>query len=125
MTPTRRLAALAAALLLAGCAAQKHHDDGLQQVHEGKLAPGLQNLRKASELDPSNARYRIDYLTQRELATQAVLARADDARQAGRLDEAAQRYRDALQLDEGNERAQRGAALVAEQRRADGVITQA
>ncbi|WP_341888618.1 secretin N-terminal domain-containing protein [Variovorax sp. YR752] len=125
MISTLRLVALAAALLLAGCAAQKHHDDGLQQIHEGKLAPGLQSLRKASELDPSNARYRIDYLTQRELATQAILARADEARQAGRLDEAAQRYRDALQLDEGNERAQRGALLVAEQRRADTTIAQA
>jgi len=122
---SRHLCALTIAVLLAGCAAQQHHSDGLQQINEGKIGPALQNLRKASELDPANARYRIDYLTQRALATQGVLARADDARAAGRLDEAMQRYREAMGLDESSERAKRGAQLVAEQRRADGVIQQA
>jgi general secretion pathway protein D len=120
-----RLVALIAALLLAGCAAQQLHDDGMRQISDGKVGPALQALRKASEMDPGNARYRIDYLTQRTLATQAVLAKADDARTAGRLDEAGQRYRDALALDDANERAQRGAALVQDQRRADSVVQQA
>jgi general secretion pathway protein D len=123
--PRHRLVALMATLLLAGCAAQQLHDDGMRQIGDGKVGPALQSLRKASEMDPGNARYRIDYLTQRTLATQAVLAKADDARTAGRLDEAAQRYRDALALDDANERAQRGAALVQDQRRADNVIQQA
>mgnify|MGYP001245951182 CR=1 FL=1 len=125
MSPPPLLATLVAALLLAGCAAQKHHDEGLQQVQRGQLAPGLQNLRRATELEPANARYRIDYLTQRELGAQSVLARADEARAAGRLDEAAQRYAEALQLDEGSDRALRGAQLVAEQRQADAVLAQA
>jgi general secretion pathway protein D len=124
-TRTWRLATLAAALWLAGCAAQQHNGDGMKLLHEGKVAEGLQNLRKASELEPNNARYRIDYLTQRELATQAVLSKADDARASGRLDEAADGYRQALQLDPGNERAQRGARLAVEQRKADAAIAQA
>ncbi len=123
--PRHRWLALAAALLLAGCAAQKLHDDGMQQITEGKVGPALQSLRKAAEMDPGNARYRIDFLTQRALATQGVLNKADDARAAGRLDEAAQRYREALALDDANERAQRGAQLVQEQRRADSVLQQA
>ncbi|HNW61507.1 MAG TPA: secretin N-terminal domain-containing protein [Piscinibacter sp.] len=121
----RRLVALAAALLLAGCAAQSMHSDGLQQLNEGKVAQGLQNLRKASEMDPGNARYRIDFLTQRELATQAVLRRADEARTAGRVDEAIQRYREALQLDEGSERAQRGLMQLDDQRKGEAAIQQA
>ena len=123
--PRHRLVALVAALLLAGCAAQKLHDDGMQQITEGKVGPALLSLRKAAEMDPGNARYRIDFLTQRALATQGVLNKADDARTAGRLDEAAQRYREALTLDDANERAQRGALLVQEQRRAENVIQQA
>lgn len=116
---------LAAALLLAGCAAQKHHTEGLQQLQAGQTAAALQNLRKALELEPGNARYRIDYLSQRALASQAILERADEARTAGRLDEAQQRYRESLQFDDGNERAQRGITLVQEQRRADAVLQQA
>ena len=122
---TWRLATLAAALWLAGCAAQQHNGDGMKLLHEGKVAEGLQSLRKASELEPSNARYRIDYLTQRELATQAVLTRAEDARAAGRLDEATLRYQEAIKLDEGSERAQRGLQLVTDQRKADTAIQQA
>lgn len=122
--PRLRLATLAVALLLAGCAAQQLHDDGLRQMNDGKVGPALQSLRKASEMDPGNARYRVDYLTQRALATHSVLGKADDARAAGRLDEAGQRYRDALMLDDTNERALRGAQLVQEQRRADTVLQQ-
>ncbi|MGD9835386.1 MAG: secretin N-terminal domain-containing protein, partial [Piscinibacter sp.] len=117
-----RLAALAAALWLAGCAAQQHNGDGMKLLHEGKVAEGLSNLRKASELDPNNARYRIDYLAQRELASQAVLTRADEARLAGRLDEAVKGYQEVLRFNDGSERAQRGIQLVQEQRKADAAI---
>jgi len=118
----RRLAVLAAALLLAGCAAQQHNGDGMKLLHEGKTAEGLASLRKATELDPKNPRYRIDYLAQRELASQAVLARADEARAAGRLDEAASGYQEVLRFNDGSERAQRGLQLVQEQRKADAAI---
>ena len=74
------LAALTSALWLAGCAAQQHNGDGLRLLREGKTAEGLASLRKASDMEPNNARYRIDYLAQRELASQAVLSRADEAR---------------------------------------------
>jgi general secretion pathway protein D len=134
MTPHRpglrtRLSAIAIAsllaALLAGCAAQQLHADGMQQVTEGKVAAGLQKLRSASEMEPTNARYRIDFLTQRALISQALLGRADDARNAGRLDDASQRYREALQYDDSSERAQRGLQLVTDQRRADSVLQQA
>ena len=120
-----RLLALAVTVWLAGCAAQKLHDQAMEQIGAGQVRPGLQSLRKASELEPDNARYRIDYLTQRALASQNSLNRAEDARRAGRLDEAQKGYQDALAIDETSERAQRGLQQLAEQRRADGVIQQA
>ncbi len=117
-----RLAAIAAALWLAGCAAQQHNGDGMKLLRDGKTAEGLAALRKASELDPNNARYRIDYLAQRELASQAALNRADEARGAGRLDEAVKGYQEVLRFNEGSERAQRGLQLVQEQRKADAAL---
>jgi len=120
-----RLLVLVAALWLAGCAAQKLHDQSMDQISAGQVRPGLQGLQKASQLEPDNARYRIDFLTQRALATQAVLSRAEEAHRAGRLDEAQQRFQDALLLDDTSERAQRGLRLVNDQRRADNVIQQA
>ncbi len=116
------LAALTSALWLAGCAAQQHNGDGLKLLREGKTAEGLASLRKASDMEPNNARYRIDYLAQRELASQAVLSRADEARLAGRLDEAARGYQEVLRFNEGSERAQRGLQLVQEQRKADAAL---
>ena len=86
----------------------------------------LQSLRKAAEMEPTNARYRIDYLTQRELATQAVLARADEARDAGRLDEAAAALpRCARARRRQRARPARRRRWWREQRRADAAIAQA
>ncbi|WP_374369202.1 secretin N-terminal domain-containing protein [Piscinibacter sp.] len=114
-----RLAAIAAALWLAGCAAQQHNGDGMKLLRDGRTVEGLASLKKASELDPNNPRYRIDYLAHRELASQAALNRADEARLAGRLDEAAKGYQEVLRFNEASERAQRGLQLVQEQRKAD------
>lgn len=122
---SRTTLSLASLALLAACAGQQLHNDGMGLLQSGKVAEGLQSLRKATEAEPSNARYRIDYLAQRALATQGLLGKAEEARTAGRLEEAAQRYREALALDDGNERAQRGLVAVSEQRKADAAIAQA
>ncbi len=120
----QRLAVLAGAALLAGCAAQRLHDDGMKQIQQGQVPAGLQTLRQASDMEPSNARYRIDYMAQRALAVQAMLERADAARTGGRLDEAEAAYREALALDGNNDRALRGARLLVDQRRADSALAQ-
>ncbi|MDP4300547.1 secretin N-terminal domain-containing protein [Leptothrix discophora] len=121
--PLTRLT-LACAVVLSGCAAQRVHDDGLNALSSGRTEQGLQQLRKASELEPGNARYRIDYLSQRALVTHQLSSRADDARSAGQLDDAARLYREALALDPVNERALRGLQSVQDQRRIDGVRNQ-
>ncbi|MGY0194539.1 secretin N-terminal domain-containing protein [Leptothrix sp. BB-4] len=114
--PLSRLT-LACAVVLTGCAAQRAHDDGLNALAQGRTGEGLQHLRQASEQDPGNARYRIDYLSQRALATQNICNRADEARAKDQFDEAARLYREALSLDPANERAQRGLQAVQDLRR--------
>lgn len=121
--PLTRLT-LACAVVLSGCAAQRVHEDGLNAIASGRTTEGLQQLRQAAEQEPGNARYRIDYLSQRTLATHALAGKADDARSAGQLDEAARLYREALMLDPSSDRAQRGLQAVQDQRRVDGVRSQ-
>jgi general secretion pathway protein D len=119
------LCATAAALWLAGCAAQRLHDDGLSQIEQGKAKQGVDSLRSASEMEPNNLRYRIDYLNQRQFQVQHLLQVADMAWQDGRLDEAQLRLREVLQLEPTNDRAVRSLVQVEERRRADVQVQQA
>lgn len=111
-------------LLLTGCAAQRLHDEGMSLIAEGQVNPALAKLKEASKLDPSNARFRIDYQTQRTLLAQNLIARGDDARLSGRLDEATQRYNEVLLNDNTNERALRGLNLVQEYRKEENFAAQ-
>ncbi|MFM2055785.1 MAG: hypothetical protein RLY71_170 [Pseudomonadota bacterium] len=119
------LAAAAAALLLAGCAAQRLHSDGLDQIEKGKSREGLSSLRRAAELDQDNPRYRMDYLNQRQFVVQRLFYTAELAWQAGKLDEADKSLREVLELDPRNERALRALFDVEQRRRADQRVDQA
>lgn len=101
-----RITALATLALLAGCAAQREHSAGMGLLADGKLADGVESLRRAAALAPDNAGYRIDYLQRRERAEGDLLAAAASDRAAGRPQEAALKLRDALRLHPGSARAQ-------------------
>ena len=126
---SRRLSALAlaaiTAMLLAGCAAQRLHDQGLASVAEGRTQQGLDELRRASEMEPGDARFRIDFLNERQRAVLRAIDRAERAMQADQLDSAQDLWRQVLALDAGNDRALRGLMQTEERRRADVVIQEA
>jgi general secretion pathway protein D len=122
--PAIRLVCLACSIALSGCAAQRIHDEGMSMVAQGDVTPALSKLKEASQLEPSNARFRVDYLTQRALLAQNLLTRGDEARMAGRLEEAEKMYREVLQQDGGNERALRGLGLVVDHRKEDALAAQ-
>ena len=104
-----RFALLAVTVVsLVGCAAQKLHTEGMKLIDSGQREQGISMLAEASQLEPTNSRYRVDYLNQQSLAVRDLLARADQARSAGKLDEAGQLYSATLRLHPTNERAQRG-----------------
>ena len=106
-----------AALVVSGCAGYQAHQQGHSLLTEGKPVEALESLRRASQLEPENSRYRIDYLSKRDALVQAQLAQADADRAAGRADAAAQRYREALRAEPSNDRARLGLqALEAERR---------
>lgn len=120
-----RLTALAAAMLLAACAGKQLHQEGVDHFAQGRTQEGLTSLRKASEAEPTNAQYRIDYLRQRNGVVQASIAAADDALSRGKYDDAQARYRDALSAEPSNERAVRGLVRIEERKRADVQFEQA
>jgi general secretion pathway protein D len=125
MTWNKTLATLAVMALLVGCAAQRHHSEGIDLIANGKTAEGLEQLRQANELEPGNARYRVDYLTQRQLAVQRQLQRADELYVQGQFDEAAERLVEILKIDPNNERARRALNQIELRRKAEARLQEA
>jgi general secretion pathway protein D len=99
-------------LALAGCAAERDHAEGMREVQTGDREKGLALLAKASMAEPTNTRYRLDYLQQQELTERNALSRADDARHMGQLAQARQWYLTALRINPGSDRALRGISNV-------------
>jgi general secretion pathway protein D len=120
-----RLTALATAVLLAACASQQLHKEGMDQLAQGHTQDGLNSLRRASEAEPSNAQYRVDYLKQRTAMAQAAVAAGDDALSRGKPDDARERYREVLTFEPTNERAVRGLVQIEERKRAEAQFAQA
>jgi general secretion pathway protein D len=100
-----RWAPLIAILLLAGCASNRIHDEGMQLAAQGDQEAALAKLQEASRLEPTNANYRIDLIKATLAYGLHLVARADEARRNGNASEAAALYKKALEVSPGNDRA--------------------
>ena len=122
----RRIAGLILILVLvAGCAAERLHRDGLAAIESGEYESGVALLSQAAHSDPHNMTYRLDLGARREAAIQQLISLADTARSAHQLDVAAQDYKRVLTIDPNNDRAKRGLAGLAGDGRHGDVIAQA
>lgn len=109
ITRTRQLmGALTILVLIAGCAADRLHREGLAAIEKGDYETGVAKLDEAVQSDPHNMGYRLDLAARRDAAIQKLMASADSARVAGQLDVAAQAYRRVLAIDPAHDRARRG-----------------
>jgi general secretion pathway protein D len=117
-------ALIAAALtLLAGCAAERLHRDGLTAIDHGDYELGVADLSQALARDPNNIAYRLDYQTRRESSVRSLVAQADAARSAGQLEAASALFRRTLAIDPSNDRARHGLeAIAADQRHAAALV---
>lgn len=114
----RFISVLSIALVLAACVTTApEFVQGKQLLDEGRVDEGLAVLEKLASKDPKNAEYRSYYFRQREAAVNALLVKSEDARRAGRNEDAAKIYRHILELDKGNVRAELGLAGVEQERR--------
>jgi general secretion pathway protein D len=113
MTSTlRKLAPVLLTLLLGGCAAQRIHQEGTSLVNEGRVEEGLKKLYQAYKADPGNAKFKEDWLNQRDLTTGKLMKEASRDRSEQRWDAAAQRYDRVLSLDPGHIGAQQAATEI-------------
>ena len=117
-------ALIAAALtLLAGCATERLHRDGLTAIDRGDYEVGVADLGQALARDPNNIAYRLDYQTRRESSVRTLVAQADAARSAGQLEAASALFRRTLAIDPSNDRARHGLeAIAADQRHAAALL---
>jgi len=116
---SRRLAAIAVFTSLAGCAAQQHHNAGLNAFERNEFAIAISEFQKASELKPQDLGYRRDWLRSREAATDKLLSLAQDAVARNDRPVAERNYRTILQYDRENSRALAGMEKLTNLARAD------
>jgi general secretion pathway protein D len=108
-TFSRRLAgAVSILVLLAGCAADRLHREGLAAIDKGDYEAGVAKLDQAVQSDPHNMGYRLYLAARRDAVIQKLMAVADAARVAGQLDAAGQSYLRVLAIDPAHDRARRG-----------------
>jgi len=112
-------------ILVAGCAAERLHRQGINAMDSGEYENGLALLNQAAQADPHNMSYRFDYATRRAAAVLGLLNIADSARAKRQLDTAAGAYRRVLAIEPGNDRAQRGLAALEGDARHGEVMAQA
>ena len=77
-----------ALLLLGGCAATRIHDEGMRLLRDGQSESAIVRLEEAHKLEPSNALFEIDLLTERAAFSLELTRRGNRAREEKRFDEA-------------------------------------
>jgi general secretion pathway protein D len=111
------LGSLLTAALLAGCAADRLHREGLAEIDRGNYETGVSHLAQAVQRDPNNMSYKLDLAARRDDSIQRLIASADALRGGGQLDAAAAGYRRVFAIDAANQRALRGIEGVEADRR--------
>lgn len=98
--------------LLAACAAEFHHRDGLTAMRNQDYANGVIHLEEAARLRPKDLEYRTDWLRAREQATARLLKQANEAFAMGRVKETEQYYQSVLRYDHENAMARSGLEIL-------------
>ncbi|MDC6167891.1 secretin N-terminal domain-containing protein, partial [Paucibacter sp. XJ19-41] len=112
------LGLLAALLVLAGCAAEKNFRSAEDLLKANRMEDALSQYQQALRDEPTNARYRIAYLTARDKSVQQWLDQAEKLRpDVQRGNEARALYQRALNLDPDNSRAREGLVEVEREQR--------
>jgi general secretion pathway protein D len=120
-----RACLLSGLVLLAGCAGNAAHRQGMEMIHQGRLEDALSALEKASREAPENLEFRIHYLNARGQFVAGLLADAQREKSAGRFNDAETWYLRALKFERGNEQALAGLADLKQARRHARLLSEA
>ena len=107
------LAPLALALALLSCGGSSAFKRGLEYEQLKNYDAALQSYEEALSADPGNARYRLYYKRARFQAAMAHFDRGRRFKEDGRLEEALQEFRRAMQIDPSVSAARQEAETVA------------
>ncbi len=122
----RRIFYLAIVLfLLASCAGERMHKQGLNQLAKGDIDQGLFSLEQATKENPDNIQFRVDWLARRSEQIAHLLAVADAERLASKFDSAEAIYRRVEKIEPGNNRVASGMELIVRDKRHKLFTTQA
>ncbi|HEX6828064.1 MAG TPA: secretin and TonB N-terminal domain-containing protein, partial [Burkholderiales bacterium] len=108
----RKLALLAATLILAGCAGDAAYKEGLRLIDLGQYEQGLAKLEQATQENPNDNRYRMALVTSRASSAERLIAMGAAAEASDRPRDAEALYRRALGVDPGNSRAREALRIV-------------
>lgn len=118
-----RIAALF--LVLAGCASDAMHREGLGLLEQGQMEAGLTALEKAVQESPRNAVFRKDFYVHKTAYIEQLLARGDAERKAGKFAIAEENFTKVLLLEPHNVRARANLDALVRDRRHDETVNQA
>jgi len=125
MSPPRLFRAAALLLVLAGCASNMTHREGLGLLEQGQTEAGLAALEKAVQESPRNAVFRKDFYVHKAAYIEQLLARGDAERKAGKFAVAEENYNKVLLLEPHNVRARASLDALVRDRRHDETVSQA
>ena len=123
--PQRNLLAVLLAVALAGCAADRMHNEGFSLIGDGKIEEGVAKLEEAKLADPGNAIFKKDWLNQRDRLTSALMQEANKEKSEQHWDAALQRYSRVLKLDRGHVGARQAINEINVERRQDARVDEA
>jgi general secretion pathway protein D len=121
----RQATGLTVLLILAGCAATAHHRAGMSALDHEDYDEAVIELQQAAALAPQDVQYQQDWLKNREIVTNKLIAKAQTALAAGEREKAEQHYRTILKYDRYNARALAGLESLTESARAAADAAQA
>ncbi len=116
LTLLRRLLAVTAVLVIAGCAGKQAYREGIGLSDQGRIEEGLEKIQQATKDAPDNAQYRMALINRRLNAINALLQSADASMKEDKLADAEAQYSRVLKLDKDNVRAQAGLSQIAQAR---------
>jgi general secretion pathway protein D len=115
---------LLAVIMLAGCAGQRLHDEGMDLLEAGHSEEGLAKLAEASKADPGNLSYRTALLSNREKIIKNMVANANSEREREHFDAVQDIYEHVLRIDPDSSTARIGIAVLAMDRRHARIIAE-
>lgn len=112
-------------MVIAGCATDKVHRQGLDLMNSGHFEEGLAKLELASEKHPNDFTYRADLIREREWGISRLLQLADHDLELGNIGQAESGYRRVLKVDLLNSKAKAGLEKIAMRHRHDALMAEA